>query len=98
MVREICIHDNYEGPRSVLESMDVRSTKTKFACARFKDNAASVKVLELLGYLQGAVWGAVVDNDYFPVEFALRALALAYYFGLNLSEEIMWKEGDITSR
>ena len=73
VVREICIHDDYEGPRSVLKSMDVRSTKTKFACAGFEDDAASVKVLKLLGYLQGAVGGTIVDNDNFPVEFAERA-------------------------
>ena len=89
MVREIRIHDDYEGPGSVLQSMDIRSTKTKFACARLKDDATSVKVLELLGYLQGAVWGAVVDNDYFPVEFAVNAVALACWLEKNLSEEIM---------
>lgn len=57
--------------------MDVRSTQAKFACAGFKNDAASVEVLELLSYLQGAIRGAVVDDDYFPVEFAGRARALA---------------------
>ena len=58
--------------------MDVRSTQTKFACAGLKNDAASVKVLELLGYLQGAVGGAVVNDDYFPVKFAARVKALAW--------------------
>ena len=68
--------------------MDVCSTQAEFACAGFKDDAAPVKILELLGYLQGAIRGAVVNNDYFPVELAGRAAALAYYMGKRLSEEV----------
>ena len=57
--------------------MDVRGTQTEFACAGFEDDAASIEVLELLSYLQGAIRRAVVDDDYFPVEFAGRARGLA---------------------
>ena len=67
--------------------MDVCGTQAKFACAGFKDDAASIKLLELLGYLQGAIRGAVVHNDYFPVELAGRATVLAYYMGKSSSEE-----------
>lgn len=77
--------------------MDVRSTQSKFACAGFKDDAAAVEVLELLSYLQGAIRGAVVDDDYFPVKFAERARALACCRGESSSEEVSRKEGGITS-
>ena len=78
--------------------MDVCRAQAKFACPGFKDDAASVKLLELLGYLQGAIRGAVVHNDYFPVELAERATALACYVGKRLPQETWWEEAGITSR
>ena len=67
--------------------MDVRSSETKFSGTGFKDNAASIEVLELLSDLQGTIRGAVVDDDYFPIEFTGRAKASVYCRDGTWSEE-----------
>ena len=77
-MREIGVHDDYEGPRGELKSIDVGSTQAEFACARFEDYATSVEALELLSYLQGAIRRAIVNNNNFPVEFTNGARALVY--------------------
>lgn len=71
--------------------MDVRSAQTKFACAGFKDDAVSIEILELLSYLQSAVRGSVVDDDYFPFEFAGRARVSACCRGESLSKSLVRK-------
>ena len=43
--------------------MDVGGSETEFAGAGFEDySGGGVEGLELLGDLEGAVWGAVVDD------------------------------------
>ena len=78
---EIGVHDDHKGPRGVLESVDVGGTQTKFAGTGFEDDAASVEILELLSYLQGAIRGAVIDDDYFPVEVAGRVKGVSILQG-----------------
>ena len=56
----------------------------------------------MLSYLQGAIRGAIVDDDYFPVKFAGRARALACLHGearqrrsRKNSEVLLLREGAI---
>ena len=68
MVREIGVHYYYVGSGSVFEAVDVGGAETEFAGAGFENDAGGgVEGLELLGYGEGAVGGAVVDDYYFPV-------------------------------
>lgn len=77
MVGEIGVHDNDKVARGELEAMDVGSSKTELAGARLEDDAVcAIDGDELLCDLLGAVGGAVVDDDYFPLELAGEGLAL----------------------
>ncbi len=71
MVREVGVHDDDEGASGVFQSVDVRGAETHFTGPGLQDDVrGAVDGLELLGHGEGAVGGAVVDDDDFPVEFA----------------------------
>lgn len=58
--------------------MDVGGPEAEFACARLEEDAfGPVDAYELLCDFLGAVGGAVVDDDEFPVQFAGRSGVLA---------------------
>ncbi len=62
MVRKIGVHDYDKGAGCEFHSVDVGGAEAEFSGARLKDDTGgSVEVLELLGHLEGAVWGAIVD-------------------------------------
>ena len=68
MVREIGVHYYHVGSGGVFEAVDVGGAETEFAGAGFEDDArGGVEGLELLGYGEGAIGGAVVDDYEFPV-------------------------------
>jgi hypothetical protein len=53
--------------------MDVGGSEAEFTGARADlDALGGVDFLELRGDFLGAVWGAVVDDDEFPVEVAVK--------------------------
>ena len=71
MVTEIRIHDYGVVPRCELQAVHVRCAETQFARARLEEDAfGGVGRDELFGDFLGAVGGAVVDDDEFPVKFA----------------------------
>jgi len=75
VVGEVGVHDDDEVARRELQAVDVGGAEAEFAgaCAQL-DFGAAVGFLELFGDVLGAVWGAVVDDDDFPVEVAVGAL------------------------
>jgi hypothetical protein len=93
---EIRVHDDDEVARCELQAVDVGGSEAEFtsACADL-DAGGCVDFLELGGDFLGSVWGAVVDDDEFPVEFAValwlvmavrckRAVGVATYFSSNV--------------
>ena len=70
MVREIRVHDYDEVARYELEAVDVGCSQAQLAGARFENDVGVVGFGELVRYGLGAVWGAVVDDDEFPVEIS----------------------------
>ena len=72
MVGEVGVHDDDIGAAGELEAMNVGGAEAKFTGSRLQSDAfGGVELLELFGNGQGAVGGAVVDDDKFPVEFAM---------------------------
>ena len=72
VVTEIGIHDDDEVAAGELQSVDVGGSQTKFALAGLQDNVfLAIELLELLRDLEGAVRGAVVDDDDLPVQLAI---------------------------
>lgn len=70
---EVRVHDDDEVARRVLEAVDVGSAETEFAGAWSQlDAGGRVGFYELFGDFLGAVWGAVVDDDDFPVDVTAR--------------------------
>ena len=95
MVAEIRVHDDDEVARGELQAVDVGGSETKFTGARADlDAGGCVDFLELGGDFLGAVGGAVVDDDEFPVEFAVKqslvvalrceGVGVATYFSSNV--------------
>lgn len=71
VVAEVGIHDDHVVASAVVETVDVGSAQTKLALTRLQvDVLGAVKSLKLLGDLEGAVRGAIVDNHNFPVQVA----------------------------
>ena len=69
MVREIGVHDDDEAARRVFQTVDISGAQAELAGTGFQDDVRrGVEGLELLGDGEGAVGGAVVDDDNFPVE------------------------------
>lgn len=72
MVGEVGVHDDDIGTAGELEAVHVGGTEAELAGARLQDDAfGAVELLELFGDGEGAVGGAVVDDDEFPIEFAV---------------------------
>lgn len=68
MVAEVGVHDDDVVTRCELQAVDVGGAQAEFAGAWFQDDVVcAVERLELVGDFLGAVGGAVVDDDYFPV-------------------------------
>lgn len=73
MVREIRVHDDDEVSGRELQAVDVGCSEAEFAGAGFeKDAGGAVGFDELFGDVLGAVGGAIVDDDDFVVEIAVR--------------------------
>lgn len=79
MVREVGVHDDGVVARGELEAVHVGRAETELAGARFEEDAlGAVDRDELFCDVLGAVGGAVVDDDEFPVEFAGVVLGRVY--------------------
>lgn len=75
MVAEVGVHDDDEVAGDELQPVDVGGAEAEFACAGLEDDVGSVGFDELEGDFLGAVGGAVVDDDDFPLEVAATQLA-----------------------
>lgn len=84
MVREIRVHDDDEVARCELQAVHVGGAEPQFAGARADLDACwCVGFLELGRDFLRAVWGAVVDDDEFPVEVPVGLLlALGFEVGV----------------
>ena len=90
MVGEVGVHDDDIGAAGELEAVDVGGAEAELAGARLQDDAfGGVELLELFGYCEGAVGGAVVDDDEFPVEFAMAGREREYIIGIR------WRRGGL---
>lgn len=68
MVAEVGVHDYNEVSGGKLQAVDVCSSKTKLTSARLEDDVfGAPDLLELFGDLEGAIGGAVVDDDDLPI-------------------------------
>jgi len=86
-VREIRVHDDYEGACGVGEAVHVGGAEAEFAGARLEDDVGgAVEFLELLGDFEGSVGGGVVDDDDFVVEGAAPG-------GDGVSEGVLFEGG-----
>lgn len=70
VVAEVGIHDDDVVTFGELQAVDVGSAEAELAGARLEDNVGCVCFDKLLGDILGAVGGAVVDDDEFPVNVA----------------------------
>ena len=71
MVREVGVHDNDEGARSIFQAVDVGGAETHLARAGLQDDVRrAVDGLQLFGDGESAVRGAVVDDYNFPIKIA----------------------------
>jgi hypothetical protein len=74
-MREVGVHDDDIVAGRVLQAVDVGCSQAEFAGARVQfDVQGSDGGDELFGDFLGAVGGAVVDDDYFPVEVSVEGL------------------------
>ena len=68
---EIRIHDDDKIPPCEFQAVDIGGPETQLARPRFENDAiGGVDGLELLGDVEGAVRGGIVNDDQFPVELA----------------------------
>lgn len=66
---EISVHDNDKVPPCELQPVHVGSPEPQLSRPRFEDDAiGGVDGLELLGDIEGAVRGGIVNDDELPVE------------------------------
>lgn len=70
MVAKVGVHDDDVVTFGKLQAVDVGSAEAELACAGLEDNVGGVCFDKLLGDILGAVGGAVVDDDEFPVDVA----------------------------
>jgi hypothetical protein len=70
VVAEVGVHDDDKVARRELQAVDVGGAEAELAGAGLEDDVRGVGLDELVGDLLGAVGGAVVDDDEFPVELA----------------------------
>lgn len=79
MVAEVGVHDDDEVAGRVLQAVDVGGSQAEFAGARLQfDVFGADGGDELFGDVLGAVGGAVVDDDDFPVEVAVRGMLASW--------------------
>lgn len=72
VVGEVGVHDDNEVAGDELETVDIGCSETEFASAGLEENVGGVDLDELLGNFLGSIGGAVVDDDEFPIEVAVR--------------------------
>lgn len=72
MVAEVGVHDDDEVARHELQAVHVGRPEAELSGASLEDDVGFVGFLELLCDRLGAVGGAVVYDDEFPVEVAAR--------------------------
>lgn len=66
---KIGVHDDDEVPSCEFQPVHVGGPEPQLSGSRFKDDAVGgVDGLELLGNVEGAVRGGIVNDDQFPVE------------------------------
>lgn len=66
---EIGVHDDDKIPPDEFQPVHVGSPEPQLSRSRFEDDAVGgVDGLELLGDVEGAVRGGIVNDDQFPVE------------------------------
>ena len=85
VVAEIGVHDDNVVAGAVNKTVDVGGSKTELALAGLQvDVLGAVELLELLSDFEGAVRGAIVDNNDLPVQFTTRIPLLVVYFNIRL--------------
>ena len=68
MVAEVGVHDYNKVSGGILQAVDVCSSKTELTSARLEDDVLGAPdILELFCDFEGAVGGAVVDDDDLPI-------------------------------
>lgn len=70
VVTEVGVHDDDEVAGDELQAVNVGGSEAELAGARLELDVGGVGLDELLGDVLGAVGGAVVDDDDFPIEVA----------------------------
>lgn len=69
---EVGVHNDNKVARGVLKTVNVGGSKAKLAFTGLQvDMFGAPELLELFGDFQGAVGGAIVDDDNFPVQVAI---------------------------
>ena len=72
VVAEVSVHNDHIVACGVLKTMNVGCSKTELALTRLQvDMFGAPELLELFGDFKGAVGGAIVDDDNFPVQVAI---------------------------
>lgn len=72
MVAEVGVHDDDEVAGDELQAVDVGSSETQLSGTSLEDDVGSVGLDELVGDFLGAVGRAVVNDDEFPVQVAVK--------------------------
>lgn len=77
MVREIGVHDDDEIAACRFEAVNISGAEAEFTGARAQEDVFGVvQLLQLLGDVEGAVRGGIVDDDGFVVEVVFRKSAV----------------------
>jgi hypothetical protein len=71
-VAEVGVHDDDKVAGDELQAVDVGRSEAQLAGARLEDDVGGVGLDELVGDILGAVGRAVVDDDEFPIQVAVR--------------------------
>jgi len=70
-MREVRVHNDDIVSCDELQAVYVCRSKTELAGARFEEDMGRVGFCKLVRDDLGAVWGAVVDDDEFPIKVLL---------------------------
>jgi hypothetical protein len=72
-VAEVGVHDDDKVALGELQAVDVCGSETELSCSRLEDDSVCAPdLLELFRDVLGAVRRAIVYDDDFPVEIAVR--------------------------
>lgn len=78
MVAKVGVHDDNVVALGELQAVDVGGAEAQLAGTGLEDDVWGIRLDELLSDLLGAVGGAVINDDEFPVDVAGRRRRLAF--------------------